>query len=340
MIAACLQLLSIDLTVLTPPKCSVLTTDSRNSTPKILKDRELTEADRAAGVVIDREVVLSARTCNAKTVATDHPVRYLEIKVPAHVCTGRGGNNCDGRLRLVTNLMEVPAELIAEAYQLRWLIELLFRMMKQLLSCRHLLSTKHGGVEIQMYLSIIACLLILIYTGGHRMINGAPLPGQALVVLDPQRQLIEDMYPDACGHTQERLILHEKVEVRHFRGKSANKASISFFKTERGLLHSIEMIRDQLSLHRLRQALACWGLSLTISPISSLLCFAKASRTILARCTKRTAAVRLATISSRISNCRSVTCIFAASPDMMTLQQKSGLANSRITRPNALFNQG
>jgi len=36
-----------------------------------------------------------------------------------------------------------------------------------------------------------------------RMINGEPLLGQALVVLDPQRQLIEDMYPDECGHTQE-----------------------------------------------------------------------------------------------------------------------------------------
>lgn len=138
-----------------------------NSAPKILKDRDLTEADRAAGVVMDREVVLGAQTSNAKTVATDHPVRYIEIEVPAHVRTGRGGNNCDGRLRLVTNLMHVPAELIAEAYRLRWLIELFFRMMKQLLGCRHLLSTKHGGVEIQMYLAIIACLLILIHTGGQ-----------------------------------------------------------------------------------------------------------------------------------------------------------------------------
>ncbi|MEO1527963.1 MAG: transposase [Planctomycetota bacterium] len=48
---------------------------------------------------------------------------------------------------------------------MRWLIELFFRMVKQLLGCRHLLSTKPEGVEIQMYLAIIACLLILIYTG-------------------------------------------------------------------------------------------------------------------------------------------------------------------------------
>lgn len=138
-----------------------------NSTPKILKNRELTPEDRAAGVRLDQEVVLGALTSNAPTVVTDHPVRYLEIEVPPHVRTGTGGHNCDGRLRLVTDLMDVPAELIAEAYRLRWLIELFFRMIKQLLGCRHLLSTKPGGVEIQMYLAIIACLLILIYTGGQ-----------------------------------------------------------------------------------------------------------------------------------------------------------------------------
>lgn len=96
-------------------------------------------------------------------------------------------------------------------------------------------------------------------------------------------------------------------EVRPFRGWSANSVSISFFKLERGSLHSTKMIRDQSSRHRFRQTLACWGLSPTCSPISSLLCFAKARRTILARCTNRTGAVRLATISWRISNCRSVT---------------------------------
>jgi hypothetical protein len=138
-----------------------------NSIPEILRERELTEADRTAGVRVDREVVLGANTVNSKTVPSDHPVRYIEIEVPPHVRTGRGGNDCDGRLRLVTDLMDVPAELIAEAYRLRWLIELFFRMIKQLLGCRHLLSTKPGGVEIQMYLAIIACLLILIYTGGQ-----------------------------------------------------------------------------------------------------------------------------------------------------------------------------
>ncbi len=46
----------------------------------------------------------------------------------------------------------------------------------------------------------------------QRQLNGAPLPGQALVVLNPQRMLIEDIFPCECGHTQERLILHQLID--------------------------------------------------------------------------------------------------------------------------------
>ena len=38
-------------------------------------------------------------------------------------------------------------------------------MFKQLLGCRHLLTTKQTGVEVQVSFGIIACLLILLYTG-------------------------------------------------------------------------------------------------------------------------------------------------------------------------------
>jgi hypothetical protein len=45
------------------------------------------------------------------------------------------------------------------------MVETFFRMFKQLLGCRHLLSTKPYGVEIQVSFGIIACLLIMLYTG-------------------------------------------------------------------------------------------------------------------------------------------------------------------------------
>jgi hypothetical protein len=71
----------------------------------------------------------------------------------------------DSFLRIATDRLDLPAELISEMHRLRWLIENFFRMLKQLLGCRHLLSTKPHGVKIQVYCGIIACLLIMLCTG-------------------------------------------------------------------------------------------------------------------------------------------------------------------------------
>ena len=54
---------------------------------------------------------------------------------------------------------------MAALYELRWTIELFFRTIKQLLGCRHLLSFKENGLTIQIYMAIIACIMILSYTG-------------------------------------------------------------------------------------------------------------------------------------------------------------------------------
>lgn len=139
-----------------------------NSVYEVIEEKLLTDADRKAGVISDQIVKFGG----AKTDhAPDHAVRLVIVSATEHTSRGNRatgsstGPSCDGKLRLATDLLEIPAELIAEAYRLRWLIELFFRMFKQLLGCRHLLSTKQNGVEIQTYMAIIACLLILIHTG-------------------------------------------------------------------------------------------------------------------------------------------------------------------------------
>jgi IS4 transposase len=45
-----------------------------------------------------------------------------------------------------------------------------------------------------------------------RTCRGGPLPGQALVVLDPQTKLMRAIYPCEDGHTQERSILLDLIE--------------------------------------------------------------------------------------------------------------------------------
>jgi len=66
---------------------------------------------------------------------------------------------------LCTNRLDLPAEMVALAYKYRWTIELFFRWFKCALGCRHLLSTSLNGVKIQVYLAIIASLLISLWIG-------------------------------------------------------------------------------------------------------------------------------------------------------------------------------
>jgi IS4 transposase len=134
----------------------------------VIESKELAQADVDAGVVSDQVIGITT-----KGTKIDHPVRLVIIQGTPHVSRGRRsgrklsstGPGSDGSIRLVTDMLDVPAELLSLIYQLRWMIELFFKMFKHLLGCRHLLSTKQEGVEIQVYCAIIACMLIVLYTG-------------------------------------------------------------------------------------------------------------------------------------------------------------------------------
>ena len=134
----------------------------------VVETRELTPEATAAKVLSDQVVDFSSNKA-----PVDHPVRLVCVTCSPHTSRGRRrgrkfsstGPSSDGVLRIATDMMDLPAEIIAELYRLRWTIELFFRMFKQLLGCRHLLSTKQYGVEIHVYAAIIACLLIFLYTG-------------------------------------------------------------------------------------------------------------------------------------------------------------------------------
>jgi IS4 transposase len=61
--------------------------------------------------------------------------------------------------------LDLPAWIIALIYRYRWTIEVFFRFFKHVLGCRHLLSHDPVGIEIQTYCTIIACMLISLWTG-------------------------------------------------------------------------------------------------------------------------------------------------------------------------------
>ncbi len=139
-----------------------------NSRYEVMEARELSEAARDASVLSDQIVELGLSSKAGQR--PDHLVRLVCVETTPHIKRGgrKGGSSgppSDGVLRIVTNLLDVPAEVIANIYAHRWTIELFFRFFKHVLGCRHLLSHDPVGIEIQTYCAIIACLLISLTTG-------------------------------------------------------------------------------------------------------------------------------------------------------------------------------
>ena len=124
------------------------------------------DGSTAVGEILSDQTVRmgSGKSC------VDHPIRVVCVKCNPHTTRGkyRGGSSgvdSDGILRIATNLMDVPAEIIALIFSHRWAIEIFFRFFKHMLGCRHLLSHNQNGIELQTYCAIIACLLISLWTG-------------------------------------------------------------------------------------------------------------------------------------------------------------------------------
>jgi hypothetical protein len=137
-----------------------------NAVIEVIEERPLSAEARAAGVVRDAVVRLG---CKNRRDDLRQPVRLVEVVCSPHRKpsgkNGRGGPEQGTVLRLVTDRMDLPAEVVGLIYQCRWQIEIFFRMFKHLLGCRHQLSYCEDGIRLQTYAAILACLLIALWTG-------------------------------------------------------------------------------------------------------------------------------------------------------------------------------
>lgn len=128
-----------------------------NAVWTVVEERPLSAEARAAGVRSDRLVRLGGPQSGK---VFQQPVRVLEIDT--------GKTDAQGRpdiLLLATSRLDLAAELVALGYRFRWSVELFFRWFKCILGCRHLLANSREGVTMQVYLAIIATLLISLWAG-------------------------------------------------------------------------------------------------------------------------------------------------------------------------------
>ena len=122
-----------------------------NSTYEVVEERLLTKADREAGVVSDAWVRMGSAFTKGQLTA---PVRRVVIP-------GMDGHK---DVVLLTNT-DLPAEMISILYRYRWQEELFFRWFKCILGCRNWLSLTLQGLTLQVYVALLASILLALWTG-------------------------------------------------------------------------------------------------------------------------------------------------------------------------------
>jgi len=123
----------------------------------VVEERPLSAGAQAAGITRDLIVHLGGPQSGA---CFKQKLRLVEVKT--------GKTDAQGNpevLLLATDRLELDAELVALGYRFRWQVELFFRWFKCILGCKHLLSTSRNGIAIQVYVALIASLLISLWTG-------------------------------------------------------------------------------------------------------------------------------------------------------------------------------
>ena len=148
-----------------------------NAVYEVITERPISPEARKAGGTKDLIVHLG---CAASPEVRDRELRIVEVRVPNtdallgrrprrlpvdRKTKARRAQRTETILLLATDLLDLPAELVALIYRCRWQIELFFRWFKCILKADHLLSQNKNGLTILVYCAMIASLLIVLWTG-------------------------------------------------------------------------------------------------------------------------------------------------------------------------------
>jgi IS4 transposase len=126
-----------------------------NTAFTLAEERPLDDAARAAGVT--RDLIISRLGTSHHKNWLKQPMRLVIVET-----TDRQGKLC--QLWLLTDRLDLAADLVALGYRYRWSIELFFRWLKCVLGARHLIAHSKNGIQLQMYAALIVSLLLVLYT--------------------------------------------------------------------------------------------------------------------------------------------------------------------------------
>jgi hypothetical protein len=129
-----------------------------NTVYRVTEQRPISEQSAEAGVIED--AIVDKLGSDQHKNPLQQPVRIVKVQTED---VRQNGERVV--LTLVTDRLELDADLVALGYRFRWSVELYFRWFKCILGCRHLLLTSPDGVALQVYSALIASLLIRLWIG-------------------------------------------------------------------------------------------------------------------------------------------------------------------------------
>ena len=124
-----------------------IVTRFKSNTP--LRSAQNMPLDPGSDVLSDRIGFLPGRQAKSRKNPMQAPVREIVVMTE----TGK-------RLRILSNDLDTSAQEIANLYKRRWMIELFFRAMKQMLRITRFLGRSENAVRIQIAVALIAFLIL------------------------------------------------------------------------------------------------------------------------------------------------------------------------------------
>lgn len=126
--------------------CRIVTRLRTNSPVNDAKELPI---PKGTNILCDRIGHLPQRMARSRRNPFQDPVREITVRIATNKI-----------IRLVTNDLDATSQEIADLYKQRWEIELFFRWIKQNLKIRHLLGKSQNAVRIQLFVALIAYMLL------------------------------------------------------------------------------------------------------------------------------------------------------------------------------------
>ncbi len=129
---------------------------------KVVKELEITgEPSNKYVITKDAEIYLYGRDSDFRE--NSKSTRQSVIEDSLRLVIVEDLKDPSNTLWLVTDNFDLSSSEVARAYKGRWGIEVFLRFIKQELNTKHLVSMNANGIEVVLYMTLIASMMVFIY---------------------------------------------------------------------------------------------------------------------------------------------------------------------------------